>query len=124
MVLTEDDYFEFLIGFTANKKRTPPVIPPAVLRAFTDSALLILGFHLEDWAFRALFRTVMVQQGGARRGRYSHIGVQLEPDDTRNQNPTRARQYLQKYFGQTEINLYWGNSQEFLAELARQWKQV
>jgi hypothetical protein len=66
----------------------------------------------------------MVQQGGARRGRYSHIGVQLEPDDTRNQNPTRARQYLQKYFGQTEINLYWGNSQEFLAELARQWKQV
>lgn len=121
MVLTEDDYFEFLIGFTANKKRTPPVIPPAVLRAFTDSALLILGFRLDDWAFRALFRTVMVQQGAARRGRYSHVGVQLELDDTRSQNPTRARQYLQKYFGQTEINLYWGKSQEFLAELARQW---
>ena len=124
MVLTEDDYFEFLIGFTANKKRTPAIIPPAILRVFTDSALLILGFHLDDWAFRALFRTVVVQQGSARRGRYSHIGVQMEPDDIRNQNPIRARQYLEKYFGQTEINLYWGNSQEFLAELARQWKPV
>jgi len=121
MVLTEDDYFEFLIGFTANKKRTPPIIPPAILRAFTDSALLILGFRLDDWAFRALFRTVMVQQGAARRGRYSHVGVQLEMDDARNQNPRRAKDYMQKYFGQTEINLYWGNAQEFLAELARQW---
>lgn len=124
MVLTEDDYFEFMIGFTANKKRTPQVIPPAVLRAFTDSALLVLGFHLDDWAFRAMFRTVMIQQGGGRRARYSHVGVQLEPEDGRNQNPTRARKYLEKYFGQAEINLYWGKSSDFLSELARQWKPV
>lgn len=122
MVLTEDDYFEFLIGFTANKKRTPQVIPPAVLRAFTDSALLVLGFRLEDWSFRAMFRTVMVQQGAGRRARYSHVGVQLEPEDIRNQNPTRARKYLEKYFGQAEINLYWGKSPDFLNDLARQWK--
>ena len=122
MVLTEDDYFDFLIGFTANKKRTPQVIPPAVLRAFTDSALLVLGFHLDDWSFRAMFRTVMVQQGAGRRARYSHVGVQLEPEDVRNQNPARARKYLEKYFGEAEINLYWGKSQDFLTELARQWK--
>ncbi len=122
MVLTEDDYYDFLIGFTENKKRNPFVIPPAVLRALTDSSLLILGFHLDDWAFRALFRTVMVQQGGARRGRYSHVGIQLAPDDTRNMNPNRARQYLQKYFGDAQINLYWGKSDDFLRELARQWK--
>lgn len=122
MVLTEDDYFEFLIGFTANKKRTPQVIPPAVLRALTDSALLVLGFHLDDWSFRALFRTVMIQQGGGRRARYSHVGVQLEPEDTRNQNPVRARKYLEKYFGQAEINLYWGKSEDFVHDLARQWK--
>lgn len=122
MVLTEDDYFEFLMGFTANKKRTPPVIPPAVLRALTDTALLILGFSLDDWAFRALFRTVMIQPGGARRGRYSHVGIQLEHDDARNMNPKRARAYLQKYFGQAQINLYWGKSEDFLRELAQRWK--
>lgn len=122
MVLTEDDYFEFLLGFTANKKRTPPVIPPAVLRALTDSALLILGFALDDWSFRALFRTVMVQPGGARRGRYAHVGIQLEPDEARNLNPRRAYQYLQKYFGDAQINLYWGKSDDFLRELAQRWK--
>lgn len=122
MVLTEDDYFEFLIGFTANKKRTPPVIPPAVLRALTDSALLILGFALDEWPFRALFRTVMVQPGGVRRGRYAHVGIQLEPDDARNINPRRAYQYLQKYFGEAQINLYWGKSDDFLRELAQRWK--
>ncbi len=122
MVLTEDDYFEFLMGFTANKKRTPPVIPPAILRALTDSALLILGFALDDWAFRALFRTVMIQPGGARRGRYAHVGIQLEPDDVRNLNPRRAHQYLQKYFGDAQINLYWGKSDDFLRELAQRWQ--
>lgn len=122
MVLTEDDYFEFLMGFTANKKRTPPVIPPAVLRALTDTALLILGFALDDWAFRALFRTVMVQPGGVRRGRYAHVGIQLEPDDVRNLNPRRAYQYLQKYFGDAQINLYWGKSDDFLRELAQRWQ--
>jgi hypothetical protein len=67
---------------------------------------------------------VMVQQGGSRRARYSHVGVQLEPDDTHNLNPARARKYLEKYFGQAEINLYWGKSQDFLGELAHQWKPV
>jgi hypothetical protein len=119
MVLTEDDYFEFLMGFTANKKRTPAVIPPAVLRALTDSSLFILGFHLDDWAFRALFRTVMIQPGGVRRGRYSHVGIQLEVDETRNLNPQRARQYLQKYFGDAQINIYWGQSEDFLRALAQ-----
>jgi hypothetical protein len=122
MVLTEDDYFEFLMGFTSNKKRTPPVIPPAVLRALTDTALLILGFALDDWSFRSLFRTVMIQPGGMRRGRYSHVGIQLEHDNTRNMNPRRARAYLQKYFGQAQINLYWGKPEDFLRELYQRWK--
>jgi hypothetical protein len=121
MVLTEDDYFEFLTGFTSNKKRSPWVIPPAVLRAVNDAGLLILGFRLDDWTFRALFRTIK-NQTGAQSGRgHSHVGVQIALDDTRNQNPTRARQYFEKYFDQTEINLYWGNSQDFLADLAKHW---
>ena len=115
MILTEDDYFEFLINFTESKKRNPPLI----MRALTDTALLILGFHLDDWSFRALFRTMMAQQGGVRRGLYSHVGIQLEPDDSRNQNPKRARAYLQKYFGSSQINLYWGKSADFLAELGQ-----
>ncbi len=116
MVLTEDNYYEFLMGFNANKKRTPAVIPPAVLRALADSTLLMLGFDLDDWAFQALFRMVMVQPGTARRA--SNIGVQIEPDDLHNLNPQKAHKYLEKYFGDTKTQIYWGKSQDFLRQLA------
>ncbi len=122
MVLTEDDYYEFLIGFTAAKKRTPPIIPPLIARSLTDANLLVLGFQLDDWSFRAMFRTVMIQQGGARRGRYAHIGVQVELDDARNIDVRRARKFIEKYFGEAEINLYWGKSDDFISQLAQQWK--
>ena len=122
MVLTEDDYYEFLIGFTTAKKRTPAIIPPIITRAMTDSNLLVLGFQLDDWAFRALFRTVMAQQGSARRGRYAHIGVQVELDEVRNLDTRRAQKFVEKYFGDSEINIYWGKSDDFLCQLARQWE--
>lgn len=124
MVLTEDDYYEFLIGFTTAKRRTPAIIPPLIARALTDANLLILGFQLDDWTFRALFRTLMSQQGGARRGRYAHIGVQVELDDARNIDSHRARKFLEKYFGESEINIYWGKSDDFIGELARQWVET
>lgn len=120
MVLTEDDYFEFLLGFTMAKKRNPPLIPTVVSRAMTDSALMFLGFQLDDWYFRALFRTLMGQSaGGGRRARYMHVGVQVEPDETNNISPKRARRYMEKYFGAVNINLYWGKSEDFLRELAQ-----
>jgi hypothetical protein len=122
MVLTEDDYYEFLIGFTTARRRTPAIIPPLIARALTDSNLLILGFQLNDWTFRALFRIVMSQQGGARRGRYAHIGVQVELDDTRNMDTRRARKFIEKYFGDSEISIYWGKSEDFIEQLARKWK--
>lgn len=122
MVLTEDDYYEFLIGFTTARRRTPAIIPPIIARALTDSNLLLLGFQLNDWTFRALFRTVMTQQGGARRGRYAHVGVQVELDDTRNIDTHRARKFIEKYFGDSETSIYWGKSEDFIEQLARKWK--
>src|SRR5581483_3237329 len=41
MVLTEDDYFDYLIGVTSNKD----LIPGVVRRALADTALLFLGFQ-------------------------------------------------------------------------------
>ena len=62
-MLTEDDYFDFLIGVTANKD----LIPKPVRRALADSALLFLGFQLDDWDFRVLFRSIAGQEGARRR---------------------------------------------------------
>jgi hypothetical protein len=83
---------------------------------------MFLGFQLDDWAFRVFFRSMMGQQGGGRRARYTHIAVQVEPDENRNLDPKRARDYLQTYFQSAAISIYWGRSDDFLRELAQQRK--
>ena len=87
VVLTEDDYFDYLIGVTGNKD----LIPPVVRRARTDSALLFLGFQLDDWDFRVLFRSIMGQEGRTRRKRYAHVAAQINPEEGRILEPERAR---------------------------------
>jgi len=117
IVLTEDDYFDFLIGVTGNKD----LIPPVVRRALTDTALLFLGFQMDEWNFRILFRSILSLQGGGRRDRYAHIAAQIEPEEGRLLEPTRARRYLENYFSKgADISIYWGSSDDFLKELVEQ----
>jgi hypothetical protein len=119
LVLTEDDYFDFLIGVTSNKD----LVSAIVRRTLADSALMFLGFQLDDWSFRVFFRTIMGQQGGGRRSRYAHIGVQIDPDETRTIEPSRARKYMESYFQNADISIYWGHSNDFVKELSQQWSQ-
>jgi hypothetical protein len=43
-------------------------------------------------------------------------------DEIRNISPKRARKYLEKYFGNSEITIFWGSSSDFLTELNKRWK--
>jgi hypothetical protein len=113
MVLTEDDYFDFLRGVTSNKD----LIPPRVRSALTNAATMFLGFQLDDWPFRIFFHAMMNPETLKMRARYSHVGVQVELDETRNISPKRARKYLEKYFGGSEVTIFWGSSSDFLSEL-------
>jgi hypothetical protein len=120
LVLTEDNYFDFLIGVTKNKN----LIPELVRRKLSDSGLLFLGFQTEEWNFRVLYRSIWAQEGRNRRKRYTHIAAQIEPEDDRILEPVRARLYLEQYFGGADINIYWGSPSEFLEELSQQWREV
>jgi len=117
VVLTEDDYFDFLIGVTGNKA----LIPAVVRRALADTALLFLGFRLDEWDFRVLFRSLMSQEGRGRRSRYAHVAVQINPEEGRIENPERARRYLESYFQGADISIYWGSVEDFMRELQRRW---
>ncbi len=120
IVLTEDDYFDFLIGVTGNKD----LIPTAVRRALADTALLFLGYQMDDWNFRVLFRSILSQQGGGRRDRYAHIAAQIEPEEGRILEPERARRYLENYFSKgADISLYWGSPEDFIKELISKWNE-
>jgi SIR2-like domain len=113
-VITEDNYFDFLIGMKKNKD----FIPGVVKRALADTGLLFLGFHLDDWNFRIMFRAIMDQEGGrGRRGRYAHVAAQIDPEEGRILEPRGARAYLESYFTEAAINIYWGSPDDFTAEL-------
>jgi hypothetical protein len=113
LVITEDDYIDYLIGTTGNKD----LIPGAVRRALADTALLFLGFRMDDWNFRVLFRSLMSQEGRGRRSRYAHIAAQIEPEEGRILEPERARGYLETYFQGADISLFWGTTEDFIKEL-------
>jgi hypothetical protein len=116
LVLKEDDYFNFLIDFWRDRER----IPLSIRKALTSSSLLFLGFNLNHWDFRVLFRSLLKSEGRARRQRIMHVAVQVDPDDDHINDPERARDYLEKYFNkfvEGDVNIFWGSAKAFLSEL-------
>ena len=105
-----------------------------LFRSLTESTLLFLGFPLNDWTFRVLFRLIMTLEGTSDLKRYSHVGVQVDPEMHSLADVERARAYLESYFGkdrsaglgwaEPEIDIYWGSSADFLGELHRKLQEI
>lgn len=113
LVLTENDYFDYLL--TANAAK---LIPSEVESALVDNSLLFLGFRLTDWHFRVLFRLMMSLPGRERLRQYCHVAVQLDPDMQTMADVEGAKVYLAEYFGkEANIDIFWGSSEEFLTAL-------
>ncbi len=120
IVLTEDDYFDYLVGVTSGNV----LIPVTVRRTLADSGLLFLGFRLDEWDFRVLLRSIISQPGMWRRKQYLHVAAQIDPEDDRTIHPDRARRYLEEYFSQLDqirVSIYWGSVEDFTQELSAQW---
>jgi hypothetical protein len=95
-------------------------MPKVVKEALSSSAWLFLGFQMEDWGFRVLFRSILSQEGIGVSDDIKHVAAQFVPEEGRVTDSDGAQRYLEKYFGkQPPINLYWGSAEEFLKELAR-----
>lgn len=113
MVLTEDDYLDFLIKIGKDSS----LLPSRIEEAFTTTSLLFVGYSLNDWNFRVLFRNVVSYLDLSIRR--VHISVQLLPlRDTASEAQKRsAEEYLDRYFSKLDIRIYWGNAREFVEEL-------
>jgi hypothetical protein len=124
VVLSEDNYFDYLVGNTGPDHR----IPVHVRRALSDSALLFLGFNLDDWDFRVLFRSIVGQGGSKLLRKYVHVAVQLNPEEGRLIDPERARKYLQERFQGKDIDIsisiFWGSVDVFVRELHKEWNRT
>jgi hypothetical protein len=113
LVLTADDYFDFLIGATMKRDS----ILKAVIRALADSALLYLGFRVDDWSFKVLFRCLVNKHVGEVSKGYAHVAVQVDPDTGGFTNPGQARDYLGTYYLRQEVSIIWCPIEEFMQQL-------
>jgi hypothetical protein len=115
LVITEDDYFDFLIGAASNRDQ---IVRP-VGRALTNAALLFLGFEIDSWDFRVLFRGLMSYEGRALLARHPHVAVQLDLEQGQVQEPEATRRFLTDSFGTLNVTIFWGSVEDFTARLAK-----
>ena len=111
LVLTEDDYLDFLV----NISRDQALLPPRIQEALTGASLLFIGYSLADWSFRVLFRGLITSTEPSLR-RIS-VTVQLSPAST------EVQKYMDKYFNRIDLRVYWGTAREFAAELQERWEK-
>ncbi len=118
VVLTEDNYFDWLVKISAEPERVPPVIQAAM----TNTSLMFLGYSMHDIEFRVIMRGLVATRG--QRRNFKHVAVQLDVDDVKVENIESVQTFLQQYFQDAEINVYWGSLEQFIAELKEQWENA
>ena len=116
IVVTQDNYVDALVSASRKESST---VPQAVNAALTSTTLLFLGFRLDDWCFRVLFRYIMNQQGSNLLRSRVHVAVQVDPEESEFDDPDSARRYIAQYLGDEKIRIYWGSVGDFVAELDR-----
>ncbi|HEV7768356.1 MAG TPA: CHAT domain-containing protein [Thermoanaerobaculia bacterium] len=119
LVTTEDEFFAFMKGVVQQQQHVPAPVQAAV----TASSLMFLGFGIDDWSFRAFFRTFMSSEGSAAGSSFSHVAVQIDLADGQVRDPKAARRHLIKYFEKPQIDIYWGRVREFLRALLKELAQ-
>ena len=117
LVLTERDYSEFLVMLvTETGLDERRIVPTQVLSALTQRPLLFIGYSLRDPSFRTLFHGLVRSVAEVQRRR--HISVQLPlPEDLTADARQRAERYVEQYFDDLNISVYWGSAHAFCTEL-------
>jgi hypothetical protein len=126
LVLTEDDYLDFMVNVSADDAAASPremLLPPRVQESMAATSLLFVGYGLRDWNLRLLFRTLVARAAITRR--IVSVSVQIHPDDkaVRPGRFDEAQQFLDSYFGALKVKVYWGSASDFLEELRTRWDE-
>lgn len=129
MVLCEDDYLDYLVEVTGERGTSRSVIPAYLQSALFVSWLLVLGFRLQEWDFRTLFRAV-INAHDKHTSPFLNLIIQLELDrqyhllkgeDIRNQL-NNAKDYLQEYLKAQSFEVRWNEPGYFMNKLIEEWK--
>jgi len=117
LVLTEDDYIDFLVRMA----KVPTLLPPRIQESIKSTSLLFIGYRLADWNFRVLFRWLVEPLEPSIRG--LSVTVQLPPEEAGTVAKGRGREYLEEYFRKMEMSVFWGTASEFATKLREKWSE-
>jgi hypothetical protein len=120
LVLTEDDYLDFLVNVSRDQDR----LPHQIRRAFAGTTLLFIGYSLNDWDFRVLFRGLVRSTEDSLRRLSITVQLPPVPADAPESAKREMRGYLDQYFGDKGMHVYWGTAREFSRDLRKRWEEV
>jgi len=126
LVLSEDDYMNWQISVAEelsqqNTNTTVPGIPLRLRAALadTETQLMILGYNLQDWEFRVLFRFI----SRYRKENYlpPSTVIQLKPRPKNTKYEQNALGYLQQFFNINRSNVRWTTAETFIHKLSEKY---
>lgn len=109
LVLTDDDYLEYLVNICRSQGNDAIDVVPALVRKALSEDLVVLGFSLNSWAFRVLYAGLVKPNA-----RHEDRGVcnVLLPD-----NP-EERSYLEDYVQrEAKFEVFWGDIHQYAGKL-------
>ena len=104
LIVSEQDYIDFLAVVGGHSKGG---VPPQIAAAIQDSLLLFLGYGLEDWDFRTIYKILV--EGLPKVDERMSFAIQREP------SPFWEELWRKKMVRIYDVDLY-----EFAAELGEQ----
>lgn len=123
LVLSEDDYMNWQISVAEELSQqltntTVPGIPLKLRDALGDkeSQLMILGYNLQDWEFRVLFRFIWRFRKGEDLRRSTVIQLKPRPKNTAYEQ--NALGYLKQYFDIRRSNVKWTRAETYVQKLS------
>lgn len=105
LVITEEDYIDFL-AFVGGKGEG---VQPLIRQQMVDSTLLFLGYGLEDWNFRTMFKALV--ETLPPNERHKSFAIQKDPSD-----------FWVEYWVSKGVVIYNCDLYEFADELAERYR--
>jgi hypothetical protein len=119
MVLTQDDHLDYL---TRVSRDFEYLLPTSVQEALASTTLLFLGYRLEDLDLKVIMRGLLPHLDLERWGML-HVAVQVEAAEVDEAKNREVIRYFQRYFGDSRIDVYWGNVRQFVSDLHARWEE-
>jgi SIR2-like protein len=123
LVLSEDDYMNWQISVAEelSQQITNTTVPGIPLRlrdalAEKESQLMILGYNLQDWEFRVLFRFIWRFRKDEDLRRSTVIQLKPRPKNTKYEQI--ALGYLKQYFNIKRSNVKWTRAESYIQKLS------